>query len=60
MRRSPRHYIVAAVVFGAIGALVAETGTLLGGLVGIGVGLLIVLFWHSYPQVGYAEKKIDR
>ena len=60
MRRSPGHYIVAAVVFGVIGALVAETGTLLGGLVGIGVGLLIVLFWHAYPQVGYAEKKIDR
>ncbi|MBU6299811.1 MAG: hypothetical protein KGJ79_15635 [Alphaproteobacteria bacterium] len=59
MRKSPRHYIVAAIIFGAIGALTAETGTLLGGLIGIGVGLLVVLFWHSYPRVGYAEKRIE-
>jgi hypothetical protein len=58
MRRSPKHYVISAIIFGTIGVLTAETGTLLGGLVGIGVGLLVVLFWHSYPRVGYAEKKI--
>ena len=57
MRRVSQ-YIFAGFVCGALGGLFAENEALLGVIIGAGVGMLIVLFCHIYPRVGYAEQKI--
>ena len=56
--RRPLQYILAAFVGGSLGGLIAQTETLLGIVIGVGVGMLVVFFCHVYPRVGYAEQKI--
>ncbi|MGC9954820.1 MAG: hypothetical protein ABSD21_11145 [Rhizomicrobium sp.] len=58
MRRVSQ-YILAAFLGGALGGMFAESETLLGVIIGVGVGMLIVFFCHVYPRVGYAEQKIN-
>jgi len=57
--RKPLQYILAAFVGRVVGRLDrGKPETLLGIVIGVGVGMLVVFFCHVYPRVGYAEQKI--
>jgi hypothetical protein len=57
--RKRLQYAFAAAIGCILGAWIAVDGVLLGAILGAGVGMLIVLFVHVYPHVGYAEQRID-
>ena len=52
-------YIWAALAGGFLGGLVAESGQLLGMIIGAGVGVSVLLFCHIYPRVGYFEHRVS-
>lgn len=56
--RKRLQYAFAAAIGCVLGAWIAVDDVLLGGVLGAGVGMLIVLFVHVYPHVGYAEQKL--
>ncbi len=57
--RRPSQYFFAGIIGGFVGGSIAQSETLLGAMIGAGVGMLAVFFVHIYPHVGYAEQKLD-
>ena len=51
-------YVWAALAGGFLGGLFAESGQLLGMIIGAGVAVSVLLFVHVYPRVGYAEQRM--
>jgi len=50
-------YTWAALAGGFLGGLFAESGQLLGMIIGAGVGVSVLFFCHVYPRVGYFEHR---
>ena len=57
--RKRLQFAFASAIGAVSGAWIALDDVLLGAVLGAGVAMLLVLFVHIYPHVGYAEQKID-